>query len=432
MSEQPKSSNKTINLFTSSFFNDRPIPLYIFKWTVLCLIVGCCAGSASAFFLESLNWITNFREDHLWLIALLPVAGFFVGLFYYKYGKEVEAGNHLLIETIEEPKKIIPWRMAPMVYLGTIITHLFGGSAGREGTALQMAGSIADQFSKPLRLTSTDRKILIIAAIAAGFGSVFGTPIAGAVFALEIVLLSRLKLSAILPSFAAAFTADLVSKAWHTQHTAYHINLIPNISFVNVLYTVLAGILFGCCAAIFIKGLHISSNFFKSTIAYPPFRPMLAGILIALAVWLMATTKYIGLGIPIIELSFTQHLPAQDFLLKMAFTILTLSAGFKGGEVTALFFIGAALASALSLFIPLPTALLAGMGFVAVFAGATNTPIASSIMAMELFGVNCAFFVIVACFVSYFLSGRNSIYKRSAINEFKKNIDRDKDFLKEL
>ena len=148
--------------------------------------IGTLIGSASAFFLQTLDWATNFRENHLWLIALLPIGGFLIGLLYYYLGKDIEAGNNLLIDTIHDPKQIIPFRMAPFVYIGTIATHFFGGSAGREGTALQMAGAIADQFSKPFRLNAGERAILIIAAIAAGFGSVFGTPLAGALFGLEV------------------------------------------------------------------------------------------------------------------------------------------------------------------------------------------------------------------------------------------------------
>ncbi len=396
-----------------------------FRWALICCIIGLSAGTASAFFLQTLDWVTNFRETHLWIIVLLPIGGLGIGLLYHYYGKEVTAGNNLLIDTIHKPAKIIPFRMAPFVYIGTMVTHLLGGSAGREGTALQMSGAMADQLSKPFRLQEDERRILIIAAIAAGFGSVFGTPLAGMLFSLELLRIGKLRYMAFIPATVSALLADQVTHLWQTPHTHYSIATVPDITVLNLVYAIIAGIAFGLCAMIFCKGMHFCSQLFKKIIPYAPLRPLIGGLLIAASIWIIGTTKYIGLGIPTIVESFETSFPSYDFAVKLLFTILTLSAGFKGGEVTPLFFIGALLGNALSAIVPLPLSLLAGIGFVAVFAGATNTPIACTVMAMELFGFDSTVYALIACVIAYLVSGNHSIYEQQLKGKSKYRLFQD-------
>ncbi|MFP9116016.1 voltage-gated chloride channel family protein [Flavobacterium sp. RHBU_3] len=397
---------------------DTPVKHHLisfWKWLLLSVPIGVLVGCASAFFLWSLNWATDYRESHLWLIALLPLGGFIIGLTYHYFGESVVKGNNLLLEEMHSPKKIIPFRMAPLVLFGTLATHFFGGSAGREGTAVQMGGAIADRFTKWFRLEDTDRKVVLIMGISAGFASVFGTPLAGAVFAVEVMMIGKVRYKALLPSFAVAYIADWACELWNIGHTHYSIPFVPDVTTEGLLYTLLCGILFGIAALLFSKAIHFFGAQFKKHISYPPLRPVIGGVVIALAVWALSTTKYIGLGVPTIVESFSVSEPPYAFLLKLLLTTFTLGASFKGGEVTPLFFIGATLGSALFMVVPLPLALLAGMGFVAVFSGATNTPVACTLMGIELFGLEAAGYLAVACAVAYLFSGHTGIYSSQVI-----------------
>jgi H+/Cl- antiporter ClcA len=393
----------------------KEIFLTTFKWILICILIGILSGSASAFFSVSLEWVTQFRIHHDWIIWLLPFGGLIVGFSYYYWGESVVKGNNLLLEEYENPKKVIPFKMAPLVLLGTLITHLFGGSAGREGTAVQMGGAIADQFTKLFNLDNSERKILIILGISAGFASVFGTPLAGAIFALEVLYFSKINIKSIILSFLIAYAAYFTVEFWQVKHTHYSIPNIPEISLHNIVYTAIVGVLSGFAALLFSRSTHFWGSLFSKNIKYPPLRPFVGGIILAIAFAGFGFTKFSGLGVPVIIDSFSNQNQWYDFLLKILFTGFTLGAGFKGGEVTPLFFVGATLGSALSVIIPMPIALLAGIGFVAVFSGATHTPIACTIMGMELFGIQPGIFIAIACVIAYFSSGSVGIYKSQIV-----------------
>jgi H+/Cl- antiporter ClcA len=382
---------------------------YVARWTVLAALVAVLAGSASAAFLFALDWAGHTRDAHRWLVWLLPLAGFAVGWVYLRVGQPVEFGNNLLIEEIHHPRQIVPLRMAPLVAIGTVVSHLFGASVGREGTAVQMGGALADQVSYRLGLYPEDRRSLLMAGIAAGFASVFGTPLAGAIFALEVLAIGQWRLRAFLPCLVAAMLADRVGIAWGVHHTHYPLTAMAPVTLHTVIAVCAAGAAFGLVAMVFARSAHALGRAVKARIRYAPLRPMLGGLAVAVAVWLLDAWRYIGLGIPVIVDAFEQ--PAGwDFLGKLAFTVVSLGTGFKGGEVTPLFFIGATFGNAIAPFLDLPFPMLAGLGFVAVFAGAANTPVAGTLMAMELFGPAIVPFAALACFASYLCSGQAGIY----------------------
>lgn len=381
------------------------------QWLGLGAAVGVLCGSGSALFLYLLERATGLREAHTSLVYLLPVAGLLIGWLYERFGQPIKAGSNLIIDTIHDDGPELPLRMAPMVLVGTVLTHLFGGSAGREGTAVQIGASLADALSHRLRLPRRVRRQLLAAGVAGGFGSVFGTPIAGAVFGLEFIVLGRLEYEALLPALVASLVGDLVTRAWGIVHT--HYPAPPAVALTPLLLLKWLGFAAAMAAvtAVFIELLHFLKKQGEKRVRRLPWRMLLGGATVVLLWRLLGSGDYLGLGVPMIVRSFTDpQLPWYAFAAKLGFTAVTLGAGFLGGEVTPLFFVGATLGSVLARLLGVPIELGAGVGLAAVFASAANTPLALSIMAMELLGASVFPHVVIVCVISYLLSGHRSIY----------------------
>jgi H+/Cl- antiporter ClcA len=392
-----------------------------FKWLAILTPMAVVTGSASAFFLWALDAVTRVRFSYPGLLFLLPVGGLFVGALYQLYGRNAGGGNNLLIDEIHQPGAGVPRRMAPLILIGTLVTHLLGGSAGREGTALQMGGGIAAFFGRFLKLDHAHLRILLMAGVAAGFGSVFGTPIAGAVFALEVLIVGRVQYDALVPCFFAAVVANWTCGAWGIGHTHYHVEVPATGSLSHPWLmgkVVLAAVAFGLASKLFATLSHRLGDSFKTWIPRPELRPVVGGFLVIGLFFLAGTGDYLGLGVlgdrpsaVTLPAMFTStEIPATAWVWKLVFTVVTLSAGFKGGEVTPLFFIGAALGNSLAIALGAPVDLFAALGFVAIFAGATNTPLASTFLGMELFGVGNGLYIATACIIAYRCSGSRGIY----------------------
>lgn len=388
---------------------------YYARWILIAAVVGVFCGVASAVFLITLEEATLYREAHPWLIWCLPLGGFAVGWLYHRFGRDVEGGNNLIIEEFHEPNAVIPLRMAPLVLAATVLTHLFGGSAGREGTAVQMGGSLADQLGRPLRLSPRERRVLLMTGMSGGFGSVFGVPFAGMVFGMEVLAIGRVHIWAVVECAIAAVVAHHVCLAVGAHHTVYPSPFIPDFSLSTAVLIATAGACFGLAARFFASLTHAIGRLFKHLVKFPPLRPLIGGALVAAAFHLLGTTRYAGLGVPVIVESIRAPVHLYDWIGKLFFTALTLGAGFKGGEVTPLLYVGSTLGNALAPHLALPFSTLAAVGLVAVFAGAANTPLACTIMAAELFGPRLTVFAALACYASYFFSGHPGIYHAQKI-----------------
>jgi H+/Cl- antiporter ClcA len=380
------------------------------QWLGLGAAVGVICGAASALFLYLLDLATRTREGHPIIVFTLPLAGLLIGWIYQRLGEPIKAGNNLIIDTIHDEGPEIPLRMAPLVLIGTVLTHLFGGSAGREGTAVQMGASLSDALAHRLRLGSAVRVQLLAAGVAGGFGSVFGTPIAGAVFGLEFVVLGLVRYDALLPALTASVVGDLTTRALGITHTAYPVVPALALSPLLLLRWVVFAAGMAAAAAVFIELTHACKRLGARYLPSLPWR-MFAGGVVVVGLWQLAGSDYLGLGIPTIVRSFTDpELPRAAFALKLVFTAVTIGAGFLGGEVTPLFFVGATLGNVLARLLDLPLALGAGVGLAAVFAAAANAPLALSIMALELLGAGAFPHAVIVCVLTYLLTGHRSIY----------------------
>lgn len=382
---------------------------HLIRWALLAAVVGCVAGALSAAFIEALDWATSSREARDWLVWLLPVAGLAVGCAYHYGGRGLERGSTLIVEQIRAHDTGIPLRMSPLIFVGSTVSHLFGASVGREGAALQLAAGVADPVGRRLGLNSADRSLLLVAAVAGGFGSVFGVPVTGAVFALEVQRIGRVRYERIVPAVVASFVGDGTVRMIGVEHT--HYPSLPGIdwSFSLAWRMVVLGLAAGLVAMGFVALTHRVRDVMTKLVRWYPLRPAVGGAAVAVLVLVFGWRDHQGLSIHLAQQAFAGTAagfwPAKPFL-----TAVSVGTGFVGGEVIPMVVTGALLGASLGSILGANVALCAMVGSVAVLAGAANTPVACVILGMELFGGSGAVLFVLACTIAYVSSGRRGIY----------------------
>jgi len=380
-------------------------PRNVLLWGAILSLVSLVVGAAGAGFLHALEAVTRLYQSTPWLIVSLPFIGLLTVWLYKGPLKASAGGVKTLIAQIKAPTNPLPATMGPAIIGTTLLSHLGGASVGREGTALQMGGAIADQGSRWIVLNESERRTLILCGISAGFTAVFGTPIAAAIFALEFV---RLRSWAILPCLATAFLADVVGrKLFFAQHSDYRLPLPAEYDLSGFGSAVLLGLASGGIAWLYV---FLSRREAAKPNPEPYARIFFTGTLFSAAVYFKHMEDFTGLGLPIIESALVEPAAPLTFVFKFLFTIICVSAGFRGGEVTPLFFVGATLGSAAAVLLSLPLSICAALGFVAVFAGAGAVPLACAVMACELFGWSIGGYALVACAISWVVAGRKGLY----------------------
>ena len=392
--------------------------LHVARWVAFAIVVGLISGVLSAAFIESLNWSTNTRVDNSWFIWMLPLAGLLVGLSYHYLGRGLERGSNLLIDEIHSHSTWVPFRIAPLVFTTSVISHLAGGSTGREGAALQIAAGATDPISKRLGLNPADRSLMLITAIAGGFGSIAGVPIAGAVFALEVQRVGRIRYEALVPAFVASFVGHAVVRGLGVNYTEYpqiaNVNWSPTIAWQISLFGLVAGII----ALTFVRLTHFIRGLMKKYVAWYPARPLIGGIILLVVITACGWRDYQGFSFPLM-LSAMNGATSGHFEVKLLLTAITIGTGFVGGEVIPLLTTGALAGATFGSLVGGNIAVFAIVGSVAVLAGATNTPLACALIGIELFGGGGAILFAVACVAAYATSGHTGIYHAQKVSAHK-------------
>ncbi len=384
------------------------------RWIVLGVLTGAVTGLIGTGFYYAVRFATSFRMDHSWTIFLLPLGGLAIAAMYHLAGETEDPGTNLVIHTITGDGSI-PLRKAPLVIAATTLTHLFGGSSGREGAALQFGGSIGYNLGLLFRLKEGDRRIITMCGMSAAFAALFGTPLTAAFFAMEMSSVGILYYAALVPCALSALTASALAEYLGAEKEVFYVRVVPELSVKSGISYGLLAILGALAAVLFCIALHTAGRLYGKYLKNRYLRIFTGGVIVMALTLLSGTRMYNGAGMSVINSAVQGNAPPEAFLLKMLFTALTLGAGYKGGEIVPSLYIGATFGCLFSnLFGTLP-ALSAAIGMGALFCGVTNCPIASLLLCFELFGYLGMPYYLIAIAFSYTFSGYYSLYSAQKI-----------------
>lgn len=396
--------------------------LVTFKWVVFAILTGTIVGLVSSAFYFVLSFVTIVREQNSWIIYLLPIAGLAIVATYHFMKNDNDGGTNLVISAVHSGDRI-PLRMTPSIFISTALTHLFGGSAGREGAALQIGGSIGNALGKLFRFDEKDTHVIIMCGMSAAFSTLFGTPMAAAIFPMEMVSVGVMYYMALVPCVVSSLTAHGIAVLLGVAGEAFHVTGIPSLQLVPTLQVVLVAVICAFISIGFCGILHRVEELYKKFLKNPYLRIFVGGCLVVLLTILVGDNSYNGAGMHVIEEAISGNVAPEAFILKIIFTALTIGAGYKGGEIVPTFFVGATLGCLLGQMIGLSPSLCAAIGMISLFCGVTNCPISSLLISFELFGFEGMPYYLVAVAFSYMLSGYSGLYRSQKIMYSKYKTD---------
>lgn len=388
------------------------------RWMILAVITGLVVGGVGILFVKGLGLANAFRGGHPEIILGLPLAGLALVLLYKISNYENDKGTNMVISTLHAESQI-PFRMAPLIFIATITTHLFGGSAGREGAALQLGGSIGNQLGRWFHLDEDDTRLIVMCGMSAAFSAIFGTPLAAVIFAMEVATIGGMQYAAFVPCMCASLIASAFASAMGCHAEAFTITEPITFAAVPALWIALLGILCALISILFCQTLHTSGHLFKKYLPNPYIRIAVGSLVIILLTIILQTSAYSGAGVNLIEEAFLGEAPKTAFIWKIIFTAITLGIGFKGGEIVPSFCIGATFGCLFGTLVGLSPSLCAAVGMVAVFCGVTNSPITSLVIGFEMFGFDCMKYLLIGVAISYMLSGYTGLYSEQTILQSK-------------